>query len=360
MLSSWIKSAARSVFACLILVTFPWSSVASAQQATPAAPSPAAVAPNSSLAPAYHEDFNSLTLEGSALPMKPPILGQKDDVPTQFFTRERYMMEWRPGDPFDLYVIRPRGVANPPVVIYLYSFPQDSERYTNDRWCETATRDGYAAVGFVSANTGHRIRGGAANQWFVTRLQESLAETTHDVQMILNYLNSRGDFDMHHVGMFGQGSGATVAILAAAADPRIQVLDAISPWGDWPTWMAKSSLVPANERPAYLKPEFLAKVAPLDPALMLPKVRAKSVLLQDVREYFVVPNECQEKIEAAAPENAEIKQFGDARAFFQETAAGSNLFEWVKNQLRPDAKVAVVGDKSQRVHYFAPAGGKIE
>ncbi len=52
-------------------------------------------------------------------------------------------------------------------------------------------------------------------EWFVSELQESLVESTHDVQMIINYLSTRGDLDMDRVGMFGQGSGGAIAILAA-------------------------------------------------------------------------------------------------------------------------------------------------
>src|ERR1035441_1223230 len=51
--------------------------------------------------------------------------------------------------------------------------------------------------------------------------QLSLALTVHDVQMVLNYLETRGDLDMSRVGMFGQGSGGAIAVLAAAADSRI-------------------------------------------------------------------------------------------------------------------------------------------
>ena len=36
------------------------------------------------------------------------------------------------------------------------------------------------------------------------------------------------------------GSGAAIAILAAAIDPRLKALDLVDPWGDWPDWLAKS------------------------------------------------------------------------------------------------------------------------
>ena len=102
-------------------------------------------------------------------------------------------------------------------------------------------------------------------QWFLSELQESLATSAHDVQMVLNYLASRDDLDMDRVGMFAQGSGASIAILASAVDPRIKVLEALDPWGDWPTWMARSPFVPEQERADYLKPEFQKKIDTLEP-----------------------------------------------------------------------------------------------
>src|SRR5260370_10713091 len=93
--------------------------------------------------------------------------------------------------------------------------------------------------------------------------------------MVLNYLDSRNDLDVNRVGVFTQGSGASIAILASAVDSRIRVLDALDPWGDWPTWMATSPFVPAEERADYVKPAFLQKVAPLEPIDWLPKTQAK-------------------------------------------------------------------------------------
>jgi hypothetical protein len=166
--------------------------------------------------------------------------------------------------------------------------------------------------------------------------------------MILNYLATRNDLDMDRIGMFGQGSGATIAILASAADPRIKAIDLLTPWADWPNWLAKSKVVPEDERAKYLTPEFLASVAPLDPTLWLPKVKAKSVRIRDVRRHFTVPDVSEEHLEAAAPAFAEIDQFGDGRAFYE---AGTNFFGWIKDHLPINGQPPVV-DQAQRVHIY--------
>jgi dienelactone hydrolase len=69
------------------------------------------------------------------------------------------------------------------------------------------------------------------NQWFVRELQESLAKSSHDVQMVLDYLAQRGDVDTGHAGIFGVGAGGTITVMAASADSRIKALDIVDPWG---------------------------------------------------------------------------------------------------------------------------------
>jgi X-Pro dipeptidyl-peptidase (S15 family) len=290
------------------------------------------------------EDWSSLSLANSDLIPERPLLGEKDENPQ--FTRELLQVKWRQGDPIDLYVIRPKGVAQPPAVLYLYSYPSETEIFRNDQYCATVTRNGFAAIGFVSALTGHRYTNRPMKQWFVSELQEALGSSVHDVHMILNYLATRDDLDMSRVGMFGVGSGATIAILAAVADPRIKTIDLIDPWGDWPDWMAKSSLIPERERPNYLKPEFLKKVAPLDPLDWLPRLKSQQVRLQQVLDDSVTPRSVQERIKAAASGVAQVTTFGTTRQF-SSAESGDKLLRWLKGQLRAPSTLLPATQDSQ-------------
>ena len=216
-------------------------------------------------------------------------------------------MKWRPGDPIDLYVIRPKGVARPPVVLYLYGYPSETDRFKDNGYCVRLTANGFAAIGFVSALTGHRYHGGRPmKEWFVSELQESLGSSVHDVQMILNFVSARDDLDMSKVGMFGEGSGGTIAILAAAVDPRIKVIDLLDPWGDWPDWVRDSSVIPENERATYLKPEFLQKVAGLDPMQWLPQLKDQHIRVQQVMDDRNTPKAAKERIDSAVPASATV------------------------------------------------------
>ena len=260
------------------------------------------------------------------------------------YTLELLQVQWRWGDPLDLFVIKPKGVKNPPVILYLFSYPNDTDVFKDPAFEKAVTRDGFAAVGFVSALTGHRYHDIPMKKWFVSELQQCMSMTAHDVQMILNYLATRGDLDMSRVGMFGQGSGASIAILASAVDARLKVVDVLDPWGDWPTWMAVSPFVPENERKDYVTPEFQKKAATVDPVDWLPKVQALQFRYQDVVfDTTITPGPSQDKLRAAAPARTNFvlyKKEEDFKAAFPEN--GMNL-AWMEQGLRalsPDSAPA--------------------
>jgi hypothetical protein len=254
------------------------------------------------------------------------------------FTRELWSVQWRELDPIDLWVIKPAGVTKPPMILYLYSYDATNKRYKSDDFCKFVTRDGFAAIGFVSALGEQRFHDRPMRQTFVSELQESLATTSHDVQMILNFLQGRGDLDMNRVGMWADGSGASIAILAAAVDTRIKALDLLDPWGDWPDWLAKSSVVPEDQRAQYLTPYFLGMVADLEPLKWFPKLKTSKIRLQYVKEGVTVTSAIvREKMEAAAPSNVEIVHYENKNEFVVEVAAKGSGFDWIKENVPPSA-----------------------
>lgn len=289
-----------------------------------------------------HESLESLKISPGQLQATKPLLGEKDDEPK--FTRELYQVQWRDGDPLDLYVIKPHGVEKPPAVLYLYSYPSETDRFKDDGFCERVTEGGVTAIGFVSALTGPRYHMRPMKEWFVSELQESLVTSVHDVQMILNYLATRGDIDMNRIGMFGAGSGASIAILSAATDSRIKAIDLLDPWEDWPDWMAGSSLIPENERPNYLKPEFLKKIAPFDPVQWLPKLTSQHVRIQHVTDDTETPAICKQRLESAAGPSVKIVHYADTSALFR-ASTGGRIFQWIKQQLPTASAPKASGEK---------------
>ena len=281
------------------------------------------------------EDWSILPVEQvppEYLPGDTEVLGTAD---APGFTQEIVHALWRDHDPIDLYVMRPKGIKKPPVILYLYSYAsKTTDHYKNLELGKVLTQYGFAAVGFESALTGERYHDVPQKKWFVSELQQSLGSTVHDVQLILDYLEKRGDVDTTRVGMFGDGSGATIAILAAAADPRIKAVDLLNPWGDWPDWFAQTGMIKEKERADYLKPEFLKSVQNLDPVKWLPELKTRQVRLQYILNGIgVTPRTAMEHVEAAAPPNVRIVRYENTHEFLQSVALKGIALDWIKQQL---------------------------
>ncbi|HEY0784738.1 MAG TPA: alpha/beta hydrolase [Acidobacteriaceae bacterium] len=284
-------------------------------------------------APQGTERFDTLALPPGGLHAETPIAGETITGPA--YTRELIRVQWRAGDPIDLYIIRPAGVAKPPALLYLYGFPSEADRFRSDQFCTLVTKDGYAAVGFVSALTGQRYHDRPMKQWFVSELPEALTTTVHDVQMILDYLAGRGDFDMSRIGMFGQGSGGAIALLAAATDSRIKAVDVMDPWGDWPEWLARSPQIPVAERSALLTPAFLAAAAPLDPVRVLPRLTAP-VRVQESLFNLSMPAQARATVEAAVPKaTGSVVEYPTAEEYRQQVSDHARMLVWLEQHTRP-------------------------
>jgi hypothetical protein len=278
------------------------------------------------------EDWTTPAMTGTHLMPALPL--RMIDDSHAGYTLELIRLQWRWADPMDVYLLLPKGVKNPPVILNLYGYPIDTDQYKNEIFQEALVKDGFAAVGMVSALTGHRYHGRPMAEWFLSELQESLGKSAHDVQMILDYLASRGDVDMNRVGMFGQGSGGTIAILASGVDPRIKVLDVLDPWGDWSDWIAGSRFVPEQERADYLKPEFLAKAATLETLDWLPKIQAKKFRFQQDIFELDTPPAAKAKLRSAAPPGTRFAFYQNFKEFLAVFTTKSTDLDWVKHELR--------------------------
>jgi hypothetical protein len=139
--------------------------------------------------------------------------------------------------------------------------------------------------------------------------------------------------DMDQVGMFGMGSGAAIAILAAHVDPRIKTLDLLDPWGDWPDWLRDSPAVPEAERPKYITPEFLKSVAALDPVAYLPTLKTQSLRVQQTLSDPFTPKIAKERIASALPDPSQLVKYADAGELLKAWNT-TGLSGWIKQQLR--------------------------
>jgi cephalosporin-C deacetylase-like acetyl esterase len=293
------------------------------------------------------ENWKALNDITTGLARRPPQEVQKDDLPE--YTRELVRLQWRVGDPIDVWIIRPKASAKVPAILYLYSYPADPAQFRDDGWCKRATANGFAAVGFVSAFTGSRYRLQPMKKWFVSELPEAIGTSVHDVQLILNHLDARKDIDMEHIGMFGMGSGASIAVLAAQVDPRIKTLDILDPWGDWPDWLKDSPVVPENERANYTSDAFLKSVVPFDPVVYLPSLKTPHVRLQQTLSDPVTPKKAKERIAASVHDPNELVKYSNPEEHLKVWQV-EGLSGWIKQQLRNPSQTSAAGDHSAAVH----------
>lgn len=316
---------------CLLFAVIAFTSpvrLLAGQGAPPTAPPKKASAPHRPV-----ENWGVLKDIKTGLDPFPPFEIQRDEQPD--FVRSLVRLQWRLNDPIDLWIMRPKSTEKAPVVLYLYSYPAETDQFRDDAWCKRATAGGFAAVGFVSALTGQRFINRPMKEWFVSQLQESLGSSVHDVQLILNYLSTQSDLDTTHVGMFGMGSGGTIALLAAQADPRISTINVLDPWGDWPRWLRESSVITDAQRPLYTTEEFLKAVATLDPVAYLPALASRNLRIQQTMTDQVTPKDVKEKFAASVPDPAQSVKYADARGLLAAWQ-DSGLSGWIKQHLRPN------------------------
>jgi len=121
--------------------------------------------------------------------------------------------------------------------------------------------------------------------------------------------------------------------LASAADPRINVLDVLDPWGGWPAWIATSPFVPQAERSDYVKPDFLKKAAALETVEWLPKIQAKKFRLQQLLFETDTPKSVKEKLRAAVPAGTPVVLYKTLDEFKAAFPYSTNL-GWMEHELR--------------------------
>ena len=258
-------------------------------------------------------------------------IGQKANFPA--YTEELLRLEWRENDPIDVSIVTPGGVTKPPVVIFVYGYGTNPERFLNQQFCAMLATKGFAAVSFQTALTGPRYHDRPLKKWFVSELPESIGASVHDVQLMIDYLASRGDLDTSRIGIFGQGSGGAISILAAAADSRIKAIDVMNPWGDWADWLAKSPVVPDEERAEYTSPAFLEKAKPLDPLYWMNRLSDRSFRLQETLFDASIPEQVRKKMQEALPRNGQFAFYPDMETYRANVSSNGRMLAWMQDQL---------------------------
>lgn len=94
--------------------------------------------------------------------------------------------------------------------------------------------------------------------------------------------------------------------------------------------------VPEDERPDYVKPEFLKKVAGLDPIDYIAQLRLRALRIQQIKDDPVTPLAAKMKIAAAAPTQKVDVWYPDEEAHVAVWRA-EGLSGWIQKQFSSGA-----------------------
>lgn len=281
----------------------------------------------------HKEDWTKLAVSRSDFGPANPIEAGVQTQPG--FTRELLQVQWRSGDPIDVYIVRPENSVRPPAVIFLYTWPGGAEHFKSDAWCRSVTQHGFAAVGFVSALTGQRYHDRPWKETFATELPETLAESVHDVQLMLDYLDTRKDLDHSRYGIFGQGSGGTIALLSASVEERLKAVDVIDPWGDWPVFLRSSPVLLETERGPLLAPKSLGALAPLEPVAAIKQLRNRTLRLQQSTMNLSTPESAAQAIHDSLPSTATYVRYTSEEDYRERAMREARILNWMQEKLAP-------------------------
>ncbi|MFY9844126.1 MAG: hypothetical protein WAK23_13530, partial [Terriglobales bacterium] len=101
------------------------------------------------------------------------------------------------------------------------------------------------------------------------------------------------------------------------------------------------------ERAEYVKPEFLKKVAGLDPVDWLPKMQAKKFRL-DIELFDTnTPTAAREKLRAAVPSGATVMLYKNMEEFRAAFEDGKNL-QWIRHELQSVSESSASSSSASR------------
>ena len=137
--------------------------------------------------------------------------------------------------------------------------------------------------------------------------------------------------------MFGEGSGGTIALLAASVDPRIKAVDVLNPWGDLEGMAGSiSACSQCGKVPITLKPGLSGlrrSAGPASGPCRRGELRAcHSVCsrnLWDDTTSTPARNAARERIAAALPASASLAQYKDKQDYFEKVGNNGKMLDWM-------------------------------
>lgn len=241
--------------------------------------------------------------------------------------------------PVGLLVLPKQGKAPHPLVLLLH--PLGANKEAMGRLASELAKKGLASLALDAPAHGERAEKAPPELTSRTALgmQRRFIQAVIDYRRALDYLSTRKDVDMQHIGALGVSMGGFTVVLLAAVDERVKAIVVEAAGGDWLT-ITRKAVGAVGERlreQIGLEPteEIKRLVATIDPLNFIARLKGRPLLIQHGKNDEIVPPECAQKLFDAAHPPKEIQWFDSDHSLPPEARdeAVMWLFEKLKGKL---------------------------
>ena len=201
-------------------------------------------------------------------------------------------------------LIRPKGAARPPVVLFLHGLGGSK---TDARLAATLlVPEKIAVLGLDAACHGDRKKEG--EDFFSTDLantRDHIIQSVVDYRRALDYLATRDDVDADTVGLIGASLGAILGSMVTASDQRIKTCLLIVGGGDWRTIVEKSQH-PAAQRLREAIAGDVSALDDVDPTKWVARISPRPVWMLNGRQDKIIPQAAAQALYQAARDPKKI------------------------------------------------------
>ncbi len=210
------------------------------------------------------------------------------------------------GEPIEATLVAPATPGPHPAVLFVHWYGPEHTNSNRTQYVPDALM--LASQGFTSLLVDTPW---SEPSWFPTRNPENdVAFSTDMVKRLrraVDVLASLDGVDPTRLALVGHDFGAMYGAIAAALEPRVSAFAFIAGTSRFADWYTLGRKLDADRRA-----EVYRQLAPFDPVAHLPKVTARSVLLQFARKDPYVTQEAADALIASvqAPKDAKFYDAG--------------------------------------------------
>ncbi len=228
-------------------------------------------------------------------------------------------------------LIRPKGVEQPAVVLFLHGL--GGSKADTRLAAALLMPEKVAVFGLDAACHGDRKKEG--EEFFSADLgktREHIVQTVIDYRRAIDYLQARQDLDGERIGLIGASLGAIVGSMVAGVDTRVDAALLIVGGGDWSKIVGKSEHPAAQKLRELLAGGGASRLDDVDPVRWVGKISPRPVWMMNGREDKIIPVESAEALHEAAREPKKVIWY-DGGHIPPMALISSTIKQWLKECL---------------------------